>query len=699
MADIDLPAVGSSAWGTKLNDALIAINDDLETRPEDGEVVHTTGDEAIAGTKTFSNGIVIPDESLPLKKVTGLTAALAEASSSGGGGIGVADETAGQVAIDYNGQPALGSRDEGVTSGALASGDRSVAIGGGTTEAGLESVAIGTDATSLGPNTVAVGESAAADQSEASAYGARATATADSATAVGAGSTATQAFGTAVGRGTTADAQAASAFGSAASANGARALAAGSTAWAKSQDSVALGANTKAQDQSATALGDGSVASGADSAALGSSSNAVHNDSIAIRGTSYGAASTALGVGSQAVGADSIAMGVVAKARADYATAVGEGADVNVRERALFAARDLEVRRTTRLVGADASQSNPTYGSSLETGLILTDSAGVRWRVTVNSSGVLQVAAPAASWDQVYGTALSSAGALGWGAVTSSADGTFLAAGVMGGYIWTSADSGATWTQRTPAGSRSWTAISCSDTGATIAAVYAGTGSIYVSKDSGATWAAASSAGSRGWEGVTVSGDGTTLVAWTSSSSGYLYRSTDGGTTWSQTASTGRWQSVSISPSGAKIVAARSSESYLSVSTDAGATWGPATPPVGWDSSAPARVKIVAGNSATLGHADSSVWASIGLTSNDGATWADVGSPRGPIGSMCASDNLAVIAIALGEAGVYRSTDSGSSWSYVNGTAGQFIYSLACSSDGKKMVMARGSGLHRMTFA
>jgi photosystem II stability/assembly factor-like uncharacterized protein len=56
------------------------------------------------------------------------------------------------------------------------------------------------------------------------------------------------------------------------------------------------------------------------------------------------------------------------------------------------------------------------------------------------------------------------------GAAVSS-DGTKLAAVVNGGDIFTSTDSGATWTDQTTAGSRSWTCITSSNDGTKLAAV------------------------------------------------------------------------------------------------------------------------------------------------------------------------------------------------------------------------------------
>ncbi|TFJ80363.1 hypothetical protein NSK_008271 [Nannochloropsis salina CCMP1776] len=49
-----------------------------------------------------------------------------------------------------------------------------------------------------------------------------------------------------------------------------------------------------------------------------------------------------------------------------------------------------------------------------------------------------------------------------------------LAAVVDGGYIYTSTNSGATWTEQTAAGSRSWSSIASSSDGTNLAAVFNG---------------------------------------------------------------------------------------------------------------------------------------------------------------------------------------------------------------------------------
>ena len=69
-----------------------------------------------------------------------------------------------------------------------------------------------------------------------------------------------------------------------------------------------------------------------------------------------------------------------------------------------------------------------------------------------------------------------------WYIIASSADGTKLAAGVGGGSIYTSSDSGATWTEQTAAGSRYWRSIAMSSDGTKLAAGVYGD-SIYRSEE------------------------------------------------------------------------------------------------------------------------------------------------------------------------------------------------------------------------
>ena len=122
--------------------------------------------------------------------------------------------------------------------------------------------------------------------------------------------------------------------------------------------------------------------------------------------------------------------------------------------------------------------------------------------------------------------------------ITSSTDGTKLAAVVSNGNIWTSTNSGSSWTEDTSVGSvRYWKSITSSDDGTKLTAV--ALQGIWTSTDSGSTLISVGHA--KGWNFMTSSADGTKLAGldnyyrngcniWTSSNSGV---------TWTENTDTG----------------------------------------------------------------------------------------------------------------------------------------------------------------
>jgi photosystem II stability/assembly factor-like uncharacterized protein len=98
-----------------------------------------------------------------------------------------------------------------------------------------------------------------------------------------------------------------------------------------------------------------------------------------------------------------------------------------------------------------------------------------------------------------------------WQNIASSSNGTKLAAVAYNGYVRTSSDSGATWTEQTAAGSRGWHNIASSSDGTKLAAVC--TGYVYTSSDSGTTWTEQTTLGSHNWFGIASSSDGSKLAA------------------------------------------------------------------------------------------------------------------------------------------------------------------------------------------
>jgi hypothetical protein len=140
------------------------------------------------------------------------------------------------------------------------------------------------------------------------------------------------------------------------------------------------------------------------------------------------------------------------------------------------------------------------------------------------SAGINHVAA------QGIGTiwTAQNSGSRNWSSVASSADGIKLVAvdfGYIGsrGQIYTSTDSGVTWTAQNNAPAAAWQSVASSADGTKLVAVEYYNLQIYTSADSGATWTAQNS-GSRFWTSVASSADGTKLVAGVQG--GQLYTST-----------------------------------------------------------------------------------------------------------------------------------------------------------------------------
>ena len=116
--------------------------------------------------------------------------------------------------------------------------------------------------------------------------------------------------------------------------------------------------------------------------------------------------------------------------------------------------------------------------------------------------------------------------------VAVAGSGSRLSAVANGGQVWISADAGATWATEPPAGitpaptvpmapaptpapsasPRAWSAIASSADGARLAATVS-SGSIYTSADSGASWTEDATAGARNWASIAMSANGQRLAA------------------------------------------------------------------------------------------------------------------------------------------------------------------------------------------
>jgi hypothetical protein len=159
----------------------------------------------------------------------------------------------------------------------------------------------------------------------------------------------------------------------------------------------------------------------------------------------------------------------------------------------------------------------------------------------------------------------------GWYSVASSADGAKLAAMLVDaltpggpyGWIYTSTNAGAVWTQTARTAWPSSLASSADGTVLVAAKGEFGPGSgwILTSTDSGADWAT-SNVPLRAWSSVAASADGTRLAATIGGDfggpiTGPIYSSTDSGATWAPMDSPmNNWVSIASSADGLRLVAA-----------------------------------------------------------------------------------------------------------------------------------------------
>ncbi len=198
---------------------------------------------------------------------------------------------------------------------------------------------------------------------------------------------------------------------------------------------------------------------------------------------------------------------------------------------------------------------------------IASSAMGTKLAAAVNVGYIYTSADSGVSW-----TSRASGGSRAWTGLASSADGTKLAGVVSIGFIYTSADSGATWSQRE--GSRAWRGVASSLDGTRLVACV-NNGFLYVSSNSGVSWSPVLTDSGRSWSAVASSGDGVKLAACVYG--GNIYTSPNSGSTWLQRPNTGNWTAIASSADGQRL-AATAANNRIDLSPDAGATWY--TPPL-----------------------------------------------------------------------------------------------------------------------
>lgn len=294
---------------------------------------------------------------------------------------------------------------------------------------------------------------------------------------------------------------------------------------------------------------------------------------------------------------------------------------------------------------------------------------------------------PAPTWT-------SNAPPLNWFALAASADGSKLVAAVYGGQIYTSSDSGATWTQRTaglPA-SAAWTAVASSSDGSKLVATV-NNGQIYTSSDSGVTWTVRTG-GNGNWRCVASSADGSKLAAGISSGSGFIYVSADSGTNWAAISGTGgSWQALASSADGSILVAGGVSGSLLTL-INSGGSWQllPFSSGINWTAvaiSADGGKLVAAENSTSAGNSGL-----IYTSADAGTTWKVTGAPITNWSALAISADGSKLAASVANGPVYISNNGGVTWKAASAPIAGWAAVASSSDAGKLSAAVYGGGIY-----
>jgi photosystem II stability/assembly factor-like uncharacterized protein len=286
-----------------------------------------------------------------------------------------------------------------------------------------------------------------------------------------------------------------------------------------------------------------------------------------------------------------------------------------------------------------------------------------------------------------------------WVSVASSADGTKLVAASTliqsgTGQIYTSTNSGLNWTVQANAPATNWSRVASSADGNKLVAIenttiYGETNSpfnasgIYTSTDSGVTWTLQTNAPNAYWNSVVSSPDGNRLAA--TAAFGTVYLSTDAGTNWKATdlPTNFVWGSIAASTDGSKLVVT-GNYCPIYVSTNSGATW---TQVVGLGTN---RFSVAASVDG-MKFAAATLFDGLYVSTNSGTDWLQItNAPRTPGGNWHAivfSAENKMIVSAIG-APIYLSADCGETWITNSAPINHTWQAIAVSADGNKLVAA-----------
>ena len=284
-----------------------------------------------------------------------------------------------------------------------------------------------------------------------------------------------------------------------------------------------------------------------------------------------------------------------------------------------------------------------------------------------------------------------------WYAIASSSDGVKLVI-AGGGYIYTSTNSGVTWIQKLSLGATYFGSVTSSSDGTHLAAaIFSGRGDIWTSSDSGTTWVdryggVLGTQNIRNWQAIASSSDGSHLVV---ASAGWnIAMSADGGATWTlPTSGSGGfgYNALASSSDGSHLVAISGGLAPWT-STDYGVTWTYRSSNgnnKNWNSVTSSSDGTHLATAVYSGNGD--VWTS----ANSGVTWVDqTGSGSRAWFAITSSSDGTHLVAGTDNGNMYTSSDTGVTWVAQTGSGAGvgYWYGLASSSDGKLIAAANWGG-------
>eukprot|EP00931_Biecheleriopsis_adriatica_P071453 TRINITY_DN4532_c0_g1_i14.p1 TRINITY_DN4532_c0_g1~~TRINITY_DN4532_c0_g1_i14.p1 ORF type:complete len:1002 (+),score=125.74 TRINITY_DN4532_c0_g1_i14:191-3007(+) len=289
----------------------------------------------------------------------------------------------------------------------------------------------------------------------------------------------------------------------------------------------------------------------------------------------------------------------------------------------------------------------------------------------------------------------------GWWSITSSSDGTQMAAVTQGhqssfdyvaGGMWLSNDSGVTWDQLHDS---DWVCITSSSDGMVMAALPAYSSGVWMSRDSGITWVEEDwSAYVGSWKSITSSSNGTMLAAlsdyglWTSRDSGFTWVAQD--SVWDATYQSGFYSGACITcSSDGTTMAIAPNEGTILLSYDSGATWVEdmsVGSPQCWMSITSSSDGVTM--AAVVYHGN--IW----VSRDAGTTWVEdtsVGIPQKWMSITCSSD-CTMMAAVVDFGFVWTSRDSGATWFEDKRSSQQWWFSVTSSADGRLLAAVPRNG-------